>query len=326
MLIKRPKKFLILFIIPLVYLMFVILNITVLKGDIYTDMAASQRTLETDFKRNVITDRNMIPLTGEEIRYTGSSLARHVIGYTDAFGEGLSGIEKELNDELSTTEKKVHSKLKDAKGNEIPNFRTDDFQTQTKKYVKLTLDYNIQNIAENVLDENSAIGATVVLSTDNFDVLAMASRPNFDQNDVAKHINSGGTALINRAETPYGADEIYSALPLLFTDSQITPLQAAESICTVAAKGTQKEINIVDGIALENGYIIKSMRKSNQKRILPKSTARQLQSEIIGHMWAIGYFPSDNPKYAISVLVESGANASDIYNEIKTRLIELNIH
>jgi len=117
--IKRPKKFLILFIIPLIYLMCVILNITVFKGDRYTDMAASQRTLETDFKRNVITDRNMIPLTGEEIRYTDDSLARHIIGYTDAFGEGVSGIEKDLNDELSATEKKVRAKLKDAKGNVI---------------------------------------------------------------------------------------------------------------------------------------------------------------------------------------------------------------
>lgn len=324
--IKRPKKFLILFIIPLIYLMCVILNITVLKGDRYTDMAASQRTLETDFKRNVITDRNMIPLTGEEIRYTDDSLARHVIGYIDAFGEGISGIEKEFNDELSATEKKAHAKLKDAKGNEIPNFKTDDFETQTKKYVKLTLDYNIQNIAENVLDENYATGAVIVLCTDNFDVLAMASRPNFDQNDIAKHISSGETALINRAQTPYRANEIYSAFPFLFTDAQITPLQAAEAICTVAAKGTRKQINMVDGIALENGYIIKSMRKSNQKRILPKSTAKQLPNEIIGGVWATGYFPLDNPKYAVSVLVENGEDASNIYNEIKTRLIELNIH
>jgi len=324
--IKRPKKFLILFIIPLIYLMCVILNITVFKGDRYTDMAASQRTLETDFKRNVITDRNMIPLTGEEIRYTDDSLARHIIGYTDAFGEGVSGIEKDLNDELSATEKKVRAKLKDAKGNEIPNFKTDDFETQTKKYVKLTLDYNIQNIVENVLDESSAIGAAVVLSTENFDVLAIASRPNFDQYDVAKHISSDGTALINRAETPYKADAIYSALPLLFEDVQITPLQAAEAICTVAAKGTRKQTNIVDGIALENGYIIKSMRKINQKRILPKATAKQLPNEIIGGVWATGYFPSDNPKYAVCVLVESGANASDIYKEIKTKILKLNIH
>ncbi|MBQ6999385.1 MAG: hypothetical protein IJN62_06330 [Clostridia bacterium] len=310
--------------IPLVYLMCAILNITVFKGNEYSHMAATQRTNQTEISRGIITDRNMIPLTGTDIRYTDSSLARHVIGYTDSYGDGISGIEKDFDDELSSNGKGPYSSLKDANGNEIPNFKTDDFKTN-QKYVKLTLDYHIQNIVENVLDKNSTTGAAVVLDTGNFDILAVASRPNFDQNDVAQYINSGGTALVNRAVTPYKADELCATAPLLFTKTEITPLQAAQLACTVAAKGIRKESNIVGGIALENGYIIKSMRNGNQKRILPKTVTKEIKSEISGEIWAIGYFPYENPQYAMSVLSENDASANKIYNEIKKRILALNI-
>ncbi len=322
--IKRPKKFLLIFMIPLIYLMCAILNITVFKGNEYSHMAATQRTNQTETSRGIITDRNMIPLTGADIRYTDSSLARHVIGYTDSYGGGISGIENELDSELSSTVKSSYSSLKDANGNKIPNFKTDDFKT-SQKYVKLTLDYHIQNIVENVLDENSVSGAAVVLDAENFDILAMASRPNFNQNNIADYIGSGGTALINRAEVPYKADELCTAVPLLFTEPETTPLQAAELICTVAAKGIRKQSNIINGIALENGYIIKSMRNNNQKRILPKAVAKQIPNEISGGIWAIGYFPYENQQYAVSVLIENGRDTNKVYREIKERIFSLNM-
>lgn len=322
--IKRPKKFLLIFMIPLIYLMCVILNITVFKGDKYAHMAANQRTNQTQTTRGAITDRNMIPLTGADKRYTNDSLARHVIGYTDSFGMGVSGIEKELDAEISSKSQSAHSSLKDAKGNDIPSFKTADTRTEQLKHIKLTLDYHIQNIAENVLDESGITGAAVVLDTENFDILAMASRPNFDQNNVAEYISSDGTALLNRATTPYNASAISDSLLGVVTDSEITPLQAAEAACTIAAGGMHKQINLVEGIVLENGYVIKSMRKNKSERIIQKAIAKQINSEISGGIWAIGYFPHDKPQYALAVAVENGISPQSVYSEIKERIILLN--
>lgn len=322
--IKRPKKFLMIFLIPLIYLMCVILNIAVFKGEIYTNMAASQRTHEIHQQRGVITDRNMIPFTDNETRYNETSLARHIIGYTDSGGTGISGIEKELNKELS--EKTPYYALKDASGNEIPNFKKHDFITTNRKYVKLTLDYHIQCITENVLDANGQTGAVVILDVDNFDVLAMASRPDFDQNNVAQHIQNGGTSLINRAQTPYNSTSMKTAMPFLITENELTPFEVASKMCTAATKGIRKDVNLIDGIAFENGYTIKSLRKNKTERILSKTVARQIPCEFTDGVWATGYFPENNPEYAMCVLTENGSGAYKIYSEIKEEITTLNIH
>lgn len=206
--IKRPKKFLMIFLIPMLLLMYVILNITFLKGNQYANMAAEQRTGKSDSQRGCITDRNMIPFTGFSNRYSERSLAPHIIGYTDSSGTGISGIEKAMEDALAAPlESDVI--LKDATGNDISAFKANGVQTKDMNYVKLTLDYHIQKIAENVLDDAGIIGAVVVLDVETFDILAMASRPDFNQNSVEDYISSDGTELLNRATSPYNAGSIF---------------------------------------------------------------------------------------------------------------------
>lgn len=208
--IKRPKKFMMIFALPMILLVCVILNIAVFKGDEYALMAASQRT-QSDVSRGCITDRNMIPLTGTLQRYSDNTIARHIIGYTDSDGNGISGIEKSFDRDIAGATSAQHTTLKDAEGNDIPNFKS-NHRIPEDNYVKLTLDYHIQKITENVLDQFGTTCAAVILDVESFDILAMVSRPNFDQNSIDSYISYGDTELLNRATAQYNAGSIFKII------------------------------------------------------------------------------------------------------------------
>ena len=205
--IKRPKKFLLIFLIPMFFLGCTLFNIIVLKGNLYTKMAVSQRIQTTEKPRNLIVDRNMIPFTKDNLRYDQVSIGEHVIGYTDSSGNGVIGIEKSF-DKLLTDGADTKS-LKYPSGKAIPNFKPIESKNSKSKYLKLTLDYHIQKIAENVLDEFNIDGAVVIMDVKSFDILSLVSRPKFDRSNVAIYAKYGDTELINRAISPYNAGSIF---------------------------------------------------------------------------------------------------------------------
>ncbi len=207
---KRPKKFFLLFLLPMIFLIGAIINISFIKGSQYANLAANQRTKSVS-QRGVIADRHMIPFTGYDNRYGKASLARHIIGYTDTDGKGISGIEKAFESKLSEKASVKNITLTDAEGHAIPSFKAEAHSDGTQ-YVNLTLDYHIQKIAENVLDEFGITGAAVVLDVESFDVLAMASRPDFDQTDVESHVSKGSTELLNRATAQYNAGSVFKII------------------------------------------------------------------------------------------------------------------
>lgn len=192
-----------------VFLICAILNISVFKREKYTYMAASQRTDEKSERCDIV-DRSLIPFTGNFAQPT--ALARHIIGYTDSSGTGLSGIEKALDSEIKYYGNEKGRFLKDACGNAISAFKATD--GGDKKFVKLTLDYHIQQIVENLLDNYGITGAVVILDVDSFDVLAMASRPNYNSDDVNSYIASSGTELLNRAVSQYNAGSIFKIVTM----------------------------------------------------------------------------------------------------------------
>ena len=205
--ILRPKKFLLLLMIPFVALLGVLLNIMIFKGSYYTNMAVNQRVYEMEPGRNVICDKNMIPFTKESPRYDETSLATHLVGYASADGKGVTGVEKAF-DKYLLKDNGANLVLKDGSGKKIPNFKVND-KGEKEQYLKLTLDYHIQKIAENVLDSHKMPGAVVVMDVETFDVCAMVSRPQFDRNQVEKYTEYGDTELVNRAISPYNAGSIF---------------------------------------------------------------------------------------------------------------------
>lgn len=184
-------------------------DISLVRGREYAKEAAKQRMFDSSDTRfrATIADRNMIPyaLSSDE-RYTNPPYATHAIGYIND-GVGVSGIEKGLDGEISA-KGEVIPRLKDGAGNDIRFFRKNEPEKE-ERTLKLTLDYHIQKIAESVLDEENINGAAVVMDIESFDVLAMASRPNYSRDDIDKYIESNGTELLNRAVAPYNAGSIF---------------------------------------------------------------------------------------------------------------------
>lgn len=226
----RKKGLLAVFLCLFAILTAVVARIAVIDGDRYVKRAVSQRLDERQVKywRGGIVDRDFVPFVdgrSEQVetpggvyclpkRYDSLSLARHVIGYINAEHVGVSGLEKAFDGQLQTGVVYRVTGLKDARSNPIARagLQTSHAQYTPERTLKLTLDYHIQQTVERAMDAMAAGSAVVVLDVQSFDVLAIASRPQFDQNNVGAVLNDGGSALLNRALSPYNAGSVFKII------------------------------------------------------------------------------------------------------------------
>lgn len=137
-------------------------------------------------KENKIYDGINIDET-EERFYPYENFASNLIGFCGTDGYGLEGIEERLNSVLTgTSGRKVSSG--DSQRKEIPNSNELYVEAENGSNIILTLDYNIQTIAEKYLkqavDENDCKkgGNIIIMQPDTGDVLAMATYPNYNLN------------------------------------------------------------------------------------------------------------------------------------------------
>lgn len=145
-----------------------------------------------------------ILVVNKEMRYGTNLLASHLIGnlgkifewqeleklnknsekpylYDDLVGK--SGLEKYYEKDLKGVRySKVLRAVFDRRGNFIPGLGINISKQvdSQRKNVKLTIDKDIQSIVERVMDEKVKKGSVVVMDVQSGDILAMASRPNFN--------------------------------------------------------------------------------------------------------------------------------------------------
>ena len=127
-------------------------------------------------------------VTGTERFYPYGNLLSHVLGFTGTDGQGLYGIEYQYDKYLTGTAGKIVT-AKNGLGLDMPY--------KYESYVKavdgcdlvLTIDYNIQCILEKYLEEAlEAVDAQnrvtgVIMDPDTGDILAMATKPDFNCNE-----------------------------------------------------------------------------------------------------------------------------------------------
>lgn len=119
--------------------------------------------------------------------YPYGNFASHIIGFTGTDNQGLYGIEKAYDDELSGVSGRVIS-VKNAVGVDMPYKYEEKYDSQDGLNVVLTIDETIQHFAEKHLEQayaenNPTQGAfAIVISPKTGEVLAMATRPDFDLN------------------------------------------------------------------------------------------------------------------------------------------------
>lgn len=128
--------------------------------------------------------------------YPKGELAAQVIGYVGLDDSGLGGLEYKMNGAIQGTPGRVLIAA-DARRQ---SFQSTGREGQPGKNVVLTLDENIQYIAEKALAEAAAQwrmtnGTVVVQNPNTGEILAMASYPTFDPNEFGK---SSAEARVNR--------------------------------------------------------------------------------------------------------------------------------
>lgn len=156
------------------------------------------------------------PLTS---RYGPRSVARHVIGYVvQVDNSGAAGIENRFDSKrgrsaLRGKRPRSIAPLVTGTNSVIPGLGFHEIPPSPRFSVVLTLDVRVQRVVEGVLDVHKVEkGAVVVLDVQTGEVLAMASRPAFDQNNVAASMNDTRSPLVNRAVEPYYPGSVFKVI------------------------------------------------------------------------------------------------------------------
>lgn len=165
--------------------------------------------IETNYINNKMKselEKNNILVEEKTLRYSNDKILSHTIGYLKKSDKtAQSGIEKSMDSILNNTNEKYVSVFK--AGN-IGNSKKLDIlegsvktveKSETNKHLKLTIDYEIQKKVEKILDKEENPSSVVISNVETGELLSICSRPNFNQNDIAKYSNSRNGELENRA-------------------------------------------------------------------------------------------------------------------------------
>ncbi|OLS03915.1 peptidoglycan D,D-transpeptidase FtsI family protein [Tissierella creatinophila] len=401
-------------------------------------------------------------------RYNSDGLLSHVIGYINELdNKGESGIEKVYDEFLKTYEKDSFIVEYDRKMQMVLGGTYNvnhNYNPYDPSGVKLTIDSNIQRDIERIMDENKINGGIVVTEVESGEVLALASRPNFNPERIEEYFNDKDMALYNKTiqgkyppgsifkivvllaaleENPsiidknffcegfeeinglkincnnihgllslkdgfanscnstfmqiakeigaekiiemskrlgFGSkiniglmeevegnlpetDELYGAaignIAIGQGSLEVTPLQVANLLTTVANGGINKKLTLVKGITNSEGKIIKEYFKEDDKRLISyndanivkemlievvkSGTGKSMDLKFLGgaggktgssqatyngeetvHGWFSGFYPENNPKYVVTILIENASRGSvdalPIFKEIIKKL------
>lgn len=176
-----------------------------------------------DLNDDDINKINSLNLTGLVIaplinRYKDDSLCTHLIGYVKGGEEvqGVAGIEKQYDHVLSdnTISPKLVS-INDARGRPIQGlmFKIRSDLNSNQGSVVLTIDKRIQNIVEEAINPKVKKGVVVVMDIASKEIMAVASRPSFNPNDLASVISKEkDSPLTNRAFNRYYPGSLFKIL------------------------------------------------------------------------------------------------------------------
>ncbi|MBP2625537.1 MAG: penicillin-binding protein transpeptidase [Firmicutes bacterium] len=185
-----------------------------------SQLTANKQPFKIKMKIDVVTGQKInslkipgVVVVSERSRYGYSSLAAHVTGYINsADNEGVSGIEGMYDNVLRGNQPEYATVLVDATNRVIPGLGYKRLRLSGgsgPSNVVLTLDRDIQKNVERLMDQHSINGAVVVLRPSTGEILAMASRPNFDANHLGDYLMQDTAPLLNRAVSAYQPGSVF---------------------------------------------------------------------------------------------------------------------
>lgn len=154
-------------------------------------------------------------------RYGREALATHIIGHIGAAdGEGKVALELVFNEELKGGAPTILAAAIDGKKRLIRGlgYRLWENKEPHRPFnLLLTIDYGIQKKVEEIMDRWITRGAVVVMDPHSGDILAMASRPNYLQEQLPLYLGQGedyrdllaGQPFINRGILSYPPGSVF---------------------------------------------------------------------------------------------------------------------
>ena len=221
-------------------------------------------------------------------RYDKRSVAKHILGYVNKVDQvGETGIEKFYEDVLKFDKENAVGVITDARNNLLQGlgYRMFTRDSSNKRLnIKLTIDYHIQRIAEDVMDRNGITGAVVIEDVYSGDIVAIVSKPDFEQDHVEKYLQSPQKELFNRAVAAYNLGSIFKIIvaAILFETKEdpeeeffcpgYIRVGNNEFRCTSYAEGGHGLINLTQAFAKScNPYFINEGIKIGYRNLLNKA-------------------------------------------------------
>lgn len=146
-------------------------------------------------------------------RYNPNGLTAHILGYINAAdNQGVSGLEARFDSLLRGHQSTYIAAMVDAGQQVIPGLGYKRIHASAGRRpgnIVLTIDKRIQKIVESVLDQGVRKGAVIIMNSATGEILAMASRPNFDADHLEMYLTDQSAPLVNRAIINYQPGSVF---------------------------------------------------------------------------------------------------------------------
>lgn len=211
------------------------------KSNYYEVIARKIDKDKADEVRQFVTDTGVgaVHLIEDTKRsYPYGNFASTVIGFTGDDNQGLYGIEAEYDEELSGTPGRIVA-AKNAKGTDMPFQYEKYYDPQDGNSLVLTIDEVIQHFLEQALEDTVAThlvenrAAGIVMDVNTGEILAMATKPDFDLNDPFTIADSATLEAINALPEDQRKEALANARELQWKNKAITELYEPGSVFKV---------------------------------------------------------------------------------------------
>lgn len=244
-------------------------------------------------------------------RYSSDDLAVHLTGYTDAEGNGVSGIEKAFDGLLKQYSGSLSVRYEaSASGTLLGGYGVettgDNYASQGG--IVLTIDRGIQRICESTMERaGMEKGAVVVLDADTSEILALASRPVFDRTELKNSLDDEAQPFVNRALSAYAVGSVFkpvvaaAALEKGFDENTCFECTGSVNVSGVVFNCHERSghgvLNMTEAMAVScNCYFIKLGQAAGSEKILNVASSLGFGNEVVlsdGFSSASGNLPDD---------------------------------
>lgn len=144
-------------------------------------------------------------------RYARQAICAHLLGYLNAAGEGVTGLEAAFEEDLTQPEPPDHLQcVTNAQGKLMDETEPVLLSQQTEECgVQLTISKPIQRACEGIASAMMTSGCILVLETDSAKVRASVSCPFYHPGRVAKSIAANDGSLVDRVFRAYSVGSVF---------------------------------------------------------------------------------------------------------------------